>query len=256
VSDTAAAAPPAKRNRRRIYVIAAVVLVAIAVIAWAYIHYEPTISKNRLLDLFGRYGYFVIFVPVLLETAGVPLPGETTLLLSGVAASTGRIDPWIAIAVGSSAAILGDNIGYAIGRYGGRRLVMRLAYIGRIEKSLAWGEQFFARHGGKTVFVARWIFGLRIFGAWIAGMVHMPWRVFFVWNAAGGITWCASVIGLGYFFGNSLGAIEKVLGVGGVIAVVSVAAVGLGAWRRFEHKKMHQLEAESAPPSAPPPPPA
>ena len=105
----------------------------------------------------------------MLETAGLPLPGETILLLSGVAASTGRIDPWIAIAVGSAAAIIGDNIGYAIGRYGGRRLVMRLAHIGRIEKSLAWGEQFFARHGGKTVFLARWIFGLRIFGAWIAG---------------------------------------------------------------------------------------
>ena len=121
----------------------------------------------------------------MLETAGLPLPGETTLLLSGVAASTGRIDPWIAIAVGSVAAILGDNIGYAIGRYGGRRVVMRLAHIGGIESSLAWGEQFFARHGGKTVFIARWLFGLRIFGAWIAGMVHMPWRAFFFWNAAG-----------------------------------------------------------------------
>ena len=119
---------------------------------WAYLHYEPTVSLDRLLDLFEDYGYFVIFVPVMLETAGVPLPGETILLLSGVAASTGRIDPWIAIAVGSAAAIIGDNIGYAIGRYGGRRLVLRLAHIGRIEKSLAWGENFFARHGGKTVF--------------------------------------------------------------------------------------------------------
>jgi membrane protein DedA with SNARE-associated domain len=251
VSETAAAAPPVKRSRRSIYVIAAVVLVVIAVIVWAYLHYEPTISSNRLLDLFGRYGYFVIFVPVLLETAGVPLPGETTLLLSGVAASTGRIDPWIAIAVGSTAAILGDNIGYAIGRYGGRRLVMRLAHIGRIEKSLAWGEQFFARHGGKTVFLARWIFGLRIFGAWIAGMVHMPWRVFFLWNAAGGITWCASVIGLGYFFGHSLHVIEKLLGVGGVIAVVSVAVVGLGAWRRFERQKVHGHAPDEGP-STPP----
>jgi membrane protein DedA with SNARE-associated domain len=248
VSETAAPAPSAKRSRRLLYLVAAGVLLAIAVVAWAYIHYEPTISSGRLLDLFGRYGYFVIFVPVLLETAGVPLPGETTLLLSGVAASTGRIDPRIAIAVGSSAAILGDNIGYAIGRYGGRRLVMRLAHIGRIESSLAWGEQFFARHGGKTVFFARWIFGLRIFGAWIAGMVHMPWRVFVVWNAAGGITWCASVIGLGYFFGHSLHVIEKVLGVGGVIAVVSVAVVGLGAWRRFERKKVHgQAPAERPP---------
>jgi membrane protein DedA with SNARE-associated domain len=244
VRETAAAAQPARRSRRRLYVIAAVVLVIVAAAVWAYLHYEPSVSLNRLLDLFGDYGYFVIFVPVMLETAGLPLPGETILLLSGVAASTGRIDPWIAIAVGSSAAIIGDNIGYAIGRYGGRRVVMRLAHIGRIESSLAWGEKFFARHGGKTVFLARWIFGLRIFGAWIAGMVHMPWRVFFVWNAAGGITWAASVIGLGYFFGHSLHVIEKALGVGGAIAVVTVAVIGLTAWRRFEKGKMHQLEAE------------
>jgi membrane protein DedA with SNARE-associated domain len=250
VSETAADAPPAQRSRRRMYVIAALVVVVIAIAVWAFIHYEPSFSLNRLLDLFGRYGYFVIFVPVMLETAGLPLPGETILLLSGVAASTGRIDPWIAIAVGSAAAIIGDNIGYAIGRYGGRRVVMRLAHIGKIDKSLAWGERFFEQHGGKTVFLARWIFGLRIFGAWIAGMVHMPWRRFFLWNAAGGITWCASMIGLGYFFGHSLHVIEKVVGVGGVVAVIAAAAVGLGFWRRFEHRKVHQLE-NPAPPPAP-----
>jgi membrane protein DedA with SNARE-associated domain len=236
VSETAAGPP---RSRRRLSIIAGVVLAIIAVVVWAYVHYEPSVSLNRLLDLFQTYGYFVIFVPVMLETAGLPLPGETVLLLSGVAAANGRIDPWIAIAVGSAAAIIGDNIGYAIGRYGGRRVVMRLAHVGRIESSLAWGERFFARHGGKTVFVARWIFGLRIFGAWIAGMVHMPWRVFFLWNAAGGITWCASVIGLGYFFGHSLHVIEKVLGGAGVIAVVGVAVAGLVFWRRYEKQKFH-----------------
>ena len=123
---------------------------------------------------------------------------------------------------------------------------MRLAHIGRIESSLAWGEQFFARHGGKTVFFARWIFGLRIFGAWIAGMVHMPWRAFFFWNAAGGITWCASVIGLGYFFGHSLHAIEKLLGVGGVIAVVSVAVVGARVLAALREAKLHQLDGDEA----------
>jgi undecaprenyl-diphosphatase len=247
VSETAADAPPAQRSRRRMYALAALVAVLIAVAVWAFIHYEPSFSLNRLLDLFGRYGYFVIFVPVMLETAGLPLPGETILLLSGVAASTGRIDPWVAIAVGSAAAIIGDNIGYAIGRYGGRRVVMRLAHIGKIDKSLAWGERFFAQHGGKTVFLARWIFGLRIFGAWIAGMVHMPWRRFFLWNAAGGITWCASMIGLGYFFGHSLHVIERIVGVGGVIAVIAAAAVGLGFWRRFEHRKVHELETPTPP---------
>ena len=123
VSETAAAVPPTGRGRRRLSLLAAVVLVIVAAAVWAFLHYEPSVSLERLLDLFEDYGYFVIFVPVMLETAGVPLPGETILLLSGVAASTGRIDPWIAIAVGSAAAIIGDNIGYAIGRYGGRRLV-------------------------------------------------------------------------------------------------------------------------------------
>ena len=212
----------------------------LAVLAWAYLHYEPSISLERLLDLFSRYGYIVIFVPVMLETAGLPLPGETMLLLAGVAASTGRLDPWIAIAVGSAAAIIGDNIGYAIGRYGGRRVVLRLADIGGVEGSLAWGERFFARHGGKTVFIARWLPGLRIFGAWIAGMVHMPWRVFFLWNALGGITWCATVVGLGYFFGHSLHLIERVLGVGGAIALVAAAVAAVVIWRRFEKQKLHE----------------
>ena len=103
-------------------------------------------------------------------------------------------------------------------------------------------------HGGKTVFLARWIFGLRIFGAWIAGMVHMPWRVFFFWNAAGGVTWAASVIGLGYFFGHSLHAIEKALGVGGVIAVVTAAIVGLVFWRRFGEAEAPRARRRRAPP--------
>ena len=248
MSETAAAPPaPARRSRRRLYVIAAVVVVVIAAIVWAYVHFEPNVSLDRMLDLFERYGYFVIFVPVMLETAGVPLPGETILLLAGVAASAGRIDPWIAIAVGSAAAIIGDNIGYAIGRYGGRRVVMRFAHIGRMESSLAWGERFFARHGGKTVFLARWIFGLRIFGAWIAGMVHMPWRVFFLWNALGGITWCATVVGLGYFFGHSLHLIEQVLGVGGAIALVAVAVGAVVIWRRFEKQKLHEESSDPPP---------
>ncbi|MDX6599476.1 MAG: hypothetical protein QOE87_3363, partial [Gaiellales bacterium] len=91
MSETAAAVPPAGRSRRRLYVIAAVILVVVAAIVWAYLHYEPSVTLDRLLNLFRDYGYFVIFVPVMLETAGLPLPGETILLLSGVAASTGRI---------------------------------------------------------------------------------------------------------------------------------------------------------------------
>ena len=223
----------ARRHKRSLVI--ALALVAVAAIGfWLYRRYEPHVDLAWVLDKFHRYGYFVIFVPVFLETAGVPLPGETTLLLSGVAASRGAINVYEAIAVATVAATLGDNLGYAIGRFGGRKLVLRLASVGHLQSALASGEIFFEKHGGKTVFLARWLPGLRIFGAWIAGMVHMPWRRFALWNLAGAFAWSSSVIALGYFFGRSLGLIEKALGIGGVIALCAVALVGFVLYRRHE----------------------
>jgi membrane protein DedA with SNARE-associated domain len=220
-------------------------LVVVVLAAWfLYSRYQPHITLNRVLDWYGQYGYWAVFVPVFLETAGLPLPGETSLLFAGVASSTGRIDVFWTIVVGASAAILGDNLGYAIGRFGGRRLVTRLAHIGGIEKSLAWGEEYFERRGAITVFFARWLPGLRIFGAWIAGMVHMKWWKFAFWNAAGGIAWTTSVVLLGHFFGKSIHVVERVLGIGGVVALIVVAVAALVLWRRHEKRKEHQLEAE------------
>jgi membrane protein DedA with SNARE-associated domain len=224
-------------------IVAAVVLaIVVAVVVLLYVVYKPSISLHRLLRLFDDYGYIVIFVPVFIETAGLPVPGETTLLLAGVAASQGHIRLGWAILVGALAAILGDNMGYLIGRVGGRRLVDQLASVGRVSSSLGWGERFFERHGGKTVFFARWLPGLRIFGAWIAGMVRMHWLRFFLWNAAGGLCWATTVVLLGYFAGHSLGAIERVLGTGGVIALVGVIVVGLVLLKRHEKQRLHAHE--------------
>jgi membrane protein DedA with SNARE-associated domain len=235
---------PRRPSKRTVAIVGAVVLAGL--LAWYLYHrYEPNISLERVLDWYAEYGYWAVFVPVLLETAGLPLPGETSLLFAGVASSTGRIDVFWTIVVGSSAAIIGDNIGYAIGRFGGRRLVMRLAHIGGIEKSLAWGEAYFARRGGITVFFARWLPGLRIFGAWIAGMVHMKWWKFALWNAAGGIAWCTSIVLLGHFFGKSIHVVEKVLGVGGVIVLIALAVVALVLWRRHEKSKEERLVSET-----------
>ena len=229
----------AARRHRRLLTVAVVLLAVAAIGIWLYRTYEPHVDLAWVLDKFERYGYFVIFVPVFLETAGLPLPGETTLLFTGVAASRGRIDVFEAIAVATVAATLGDNLGYAIGRFGGRRLVLRLAHIGHLQAALARGEMYFERHGGKTVFFARWLPGLRIFGAWIAGMVHMPWRRFALWNLAGAFAWSTSVIGLGYFFGRSLDVIEKALGIGGVIILCAVAVVGFVLYRRHERHALN-----------------
>jgi membrane protein DedA with SNARE-associated domain len=233
-------------STRVLVILGVVVLVALA--GWyLYRRYEPNISLERVLDWYAHYGYWAVFVPVFLETAGLPLPGETSLLFAGVASSTGRIDVFWTIVVGSTAAILGDNAGYLIGRYGGRRLVMRLAHIGGIETSLAWGEAYFERRGGITVFFARWLPGLRIFGAWIAGMVHMKWWKFALWNAAGGICWTASIVLLGHFFGKSIHVVERVLGIGGVIALIAVAVTLFVLWRRHEARKEHELELTPEP---------
>src|SRR5690349_8962231 len=105
-----------RRPRTRVLVLAGVAIVVAALVA-AYLAAEPDLSERRVLRLFSEYGLIVVFVPVFLETAGVPLPGETILLFAGVAASTGRINVVATIAVAACAAILGDNVGFAVGRY-------------------------------------------------------------------------------------------------------------------------------------------
>src|SRR4051794_30770621 len=182
-----------------------------------------------------------------METAGVPLPGEITLILAGVAAHRGSLDLGLAIAVGAVAAILGDNVGYVVGRYGGRRVVLRLAHYGRVDSMLGWGERFFASHGGKTVFLARWTAGLRIFGAWIAGMTHMRWRTFFVWNTAGGITWAAAAVTAGYLFSGSVARIESLFGTGGaILAAIALAAAGAYGLRVLHRRQADARRAEMA----------
>ena len=195
------------------------------------------ISQASIEAWIADWGYLAVFIPLVLETAGVPFPGETILLLAAAAASHGVLDPFVLAGVATVAVIIGDNIGYCVGRYGGRRLVDRLSHIGHIEAGVAWGERFFELHGGKAVFLARWTAGLRIFGAWIAGMSHMEWRRFFLWNALGGVTWACTITALGYAFGNSIETVERYLGRVGAIAfavvVIVVAAIAL----RYLHRR-------------------
>jgi len=204
------------------------------------------------LELVNHYGYSAVFAMVFIETAGIPVPGETTMLLAGAATRLhgAHIHPVQLAIVASVAAILGDNVGYVIGRYAGRRVVLKLARFGRVDSLLGWGERFFERHGGKTVFFARWTAGLRIFGAWIAGMTHMPWPRFFLWNAAGGISWAVSMTFLGYTFAASLGKVESYVGKGGAVVagVVLLVALVLGL-HKVSHRKP-EVEPEPTPPGA------
>ena len=137
-----------------------------------------------LLDLFARYGYAVVFAGVFLENAGLPIPGETVLLAGAALAHFGRLSFVAVVATAILGATLGDNLGFFIGRHGGRRLADRYGWrIGLTRARLEEFDRFFLRHGPKTVFVARFITGLRVVGAVLAGGSGMAWPTFLVYNS-------------------------------------------------------------------------
>lgn len=162
----------------------------------------------HLLELLRRYfveyGYGTVAVVLLLENAGIPLPGETTLLFAAfLAFSEHHLTLWGIIVVGVIACTIGDNLGYWIGHHGGRPLIDHQRRIFRIsEENLQRGERFFDRYGSFTVFFARFIFGMRIIAGPLAGVLKMPWRKFLLFNFLGALLWVSSVASLGYFFGS------------------------------------------------------
>jgi membrane-associated protein len=172
-----------------------------------------------IIDIPANVGYAAVFGLIAIETMGIPVPGETALIAAALLAHKGQMDIVPLVALAAAAAILGDNVGFAIGRKGGRRLLMRPGplHAQRLHV-IEIGEPFFARHGPKAVFLGRWVSGLRIASAWLAGINGMSWRLFLPWNALGGILWAASV-GFGVY---ALGQVAE-----DVFTVVGPVAGGL-----------------------------
>ena len=183
---------------------------------------------NYILSLIEHYGYLVVFFGVMLESTGVPLPGETILLASGFLAQQGHIDVGDVLVFGILGAVVGDQIGYWVGREGGRPFVLRWGRYARITpERLARAEAFFEQHGGKAVFLARFFAGLRVFGALVAGISRMRWPAFVFYNALGGTVWATTVVLVGYLAGGSLGLVERWMGratlvLAGMLAVLLV----------------------------------
>src|SRR5439155_18807099 len=161
---------------------------------------------------------------------------ELALIAAGVYASKGHLSISGVIAVAAAGAIIGDNIGYWLGREGGRRLLYRYAWLARFaDRVIPPAERFFARHGGKAVFLARFFGGVRVTGAWMAGITRMSWWRFLFWNAAGGITWAVGVGLVAFYAGKAAADAIARFGVYGAVALVVVLAaalVGLHMWRR------------------------
>ena len=143
-----------------------------------------------MLSLVERYGYVIVFLGVVLEGVGIPLPGETVLIAAGVLVHQGSLTLWETMVLGSLGAVVGGQVGYGVGRFGGRPFVLRWGrYAFVTPERLRRAERFFERHGGRAVFLARFITGLRVFGALVAGMSLMPWGKFALYNVLGGTAW-------------------------------------------------------------------
>ena len=197
-------------------------------------------------SLVHHYGLIALFLVVMLESGGIPLPGETALVAAAIFASQGKLNIVEVIAVAAAAAIIGDNLGYWAGRTGGRKMLQRYGPLRRwSERVLPWSERFFERHGSKTIFLARFFSVLRVTAAWLAGISRMHWWTFFLWNAAGGICWAVLVGLVAYYVGHAAADAISHYGLLGGAAVVVLLALVLGAIHLWRKRMLRAAENES-----------
>ena len=210
---------------------------------------------GSLAPLLDSYGYLAVGGLILLEDFGIPLPGETILISAALYAGAGRLSLPLVIIVAVAAAVIGDSIGYAIGRFGGRLLVLRWGrYVGLTSDRLEHVEQFVRRHGGWVVIVARFVEGLRQANGIVAGLAEMPWaRRFLVFNALGAVLWVGTWSSLGYVAGAHIDAIYAQVSRYATYLLIAVGAalllfVGRAIWRRRHPPRLEEAPAPGTTP--------
>jgi membrane protein DedA with SNARE-associated domain len=197
----------------------------------------PLASITTLIDAHRHWAMLLLFVLLALESFGLPVPGETALIACAVLASQGSLSITWVIAVAATAAIIGDNLGYWAARKGGRPLLERHRLTRRYaDRYLPRGERFFAKHGGKTVFLGRFVAVLRVTAAWVAGLSHMHWWRFLAWNAAGGVVWALLVALVAYRLGDAAAAALNRYGLVAAGGMVVVTAAGYFVVRWIERR--------------------
>lgn len=194
---------------------------------------------QTLSDFFASYGYWVVFFGVMLENAGIPIPGETVLLFAGFLAYHRRIDLVASILVAIAGATLGDSLGFLIGHFGGSPFVDR--FIRRFSfaaKSFDHSQSLFLKYGHWAVFTGRFITGLRVFAGILAGLFHMPYRRFLIFNFTGAAAWAITITYVGFLFGNSWQLVqEHLVEVNGIVTAVVVLAVLVGVASYYLRKR-------------------
>lgn len=199
------------------------------------------LSIAAIFSLSSNLGYLLPAV-IGLESMGIPSPGETALVAAAVLASQGKLQIWLVIVIGIASAIIGDNIGYFLGRKVGREVIEAPGpFHKRRLMLIRIGDRFFEKHGGKTVFLGRWIALIRVAAAWLAGINEMKFSHFFLWNAFGGITWGITFGLVGYFGGRAAGRVLSTIGVVGAIVLGVVLVLGY-AYLKLRERRAAQSE--------------
>ncbi len=200
-----------------------------------------SLALAAIIGVSNSLGYLLPAI-IGLESMGIPSPGETALVAAAILASQGKLQIWLVILIGVSSAIVGDNVGYWLGRKVGRDVLeARGPLRAHRVRALRAGDRFFSRHGSKTVFLGRWIALIRIATAWLAGINEMPFAQFFLWNAFGGITWGVTYGLVGYYGGHAAAHVLSQIGIVGAV-ILGVMVVGL-----FIYLQVRERREERAP---------
>jgi membrane protein DedA with SNARE-associated domain len=194
---------------------------------------------DSLRTFVAAYGYWAVALALLGESAGIPLPGEITLLVASfLAFSEHRLQLGWIIVVATCATTVGGELGYAVGYYGGRSLLERYKSFFRVSKrALARGEKIFARYGAAATFFARFIFGMRVFAGPLAGVLRMRWKVFTLFNFLGAAVWVTFIAGSGYLFGRHWRVLLRVMQRFNIAAAVIAVIVIFFVWRKYRRER-------------------
>jgi membrane-associated protein len=195
--------------------------------------------SSALREFVATYGYWGVALALLCENAGIPVPGETALLLASfLAYSEHRLDLGWIIVVATCAATIGDNLGYTLGHYGGRPLLDRYQSFFRIPAAAVQrGEEMFARYGAATIFLARFVFGLRVFAGPLAGVLRMRWRSFVIFNFLGAAVWVTVIATAGYLFGQHWRMLLRVMQRFNIAVLIVAAVAVLILWWKYRNRR-------------------
>jgi len=201
----------------------------------------PLASIQTFIEQHSQLALLSMFVLLALESFGLPVPGETALIACSVLAAQGSLSIGWVVVVGVLAAIIGDNLGYWAARKGGRPLLKRHRLTrSYAEKYLPRGERLFAKHGGKAVFLGRFVAVLRVTAAWVAGLSHMHWWRFLAWNAAGGIVWATGVSLISYYLGDAAASAIGKYGLYAAGGALLLSALGFVIVKRIEKRVLKE----------------